>query len=173
MSMLEYLADLRRYGHEPTSIGTVRIGRTVYCVGEFVTPERPAPAGSRAAAEGRPVPSETRRVISPMYRTDWVTRDSAGPVPAALPAAYRHAPNLTIFEDAAGALWYVAGWSNPARGDWVWLNRAEWMNGAPGYDEPRRVVQMVSEGPTESFQSALRLAGPAVLARVAERAATS
>ena len=55
ISMLEYLASIRKHGHTPEAIGDVTIGRTVYAAGRFVSPEREAPVGSRAEREGRKI----------------------------------------------------------------------------------------------------------------------
>jgi hypothetical protein len=162
-SMLEYLASLRQYGHTPEYIGEVTIGRTVYAAGRFVSPERDAPEGSRAAREGRSIPAETRIALKPIYRTDWVTWNSAGPTPPLLPpSAKRHA----VYVDNYGMEWFIAGWNE--RDDVLWLNPVGDFDidyGRQRSDKPypRMPIDVYWREP---FAVSMRLASPEVLARI-------
>ena len=162
--MLEYLASLRRYGHTPEYIGDVTIGRTVYAAGRFVSPERDAPAGSRAAAEGRKIPAETRIALLPMYRTDWVTYNSAGPTPALLPASHkRH----TVYVDAHSTQWFISGWND--RDGVLWLSQVGDFDIDSGRQRshkpyPRMPIDVHWREP---FDTSMALASPEVLARIA------
>lgn len=164
-STLEYLAGLRQYGHTPEYIGYVTIGRTVYSAGRFVSPERPAPSGSRAAREGRTIPAETRIVLRPIYRTDWVRHDSAGPVPALLPAsAKRH----TVYVDNYGTEWFIAGWND--REGCLWLSPVGEFDidyGRTRSDKPFPRMNIDVHW-TESFDTAMNLASYEVRARIAD-----
>lgn len=164
-SMLEYLASLRQYGHTPEYIGDVTIGRTVYAAGRFVSPEREALGGSRAAREGRNTPAETRIALMPIYRTDWVTRDSAGPTPPLLPASYRKG---SVYVDASGTEWFISGWNE--RDGVLWLNqvgdyRIDAYRQRTDAPYPRMFVDVHWNEP---FEVSMRLAGPEVLARIKE-----
>lgn len=142
-SMLEYLASLRAHGCTPQNIGDVTIGRTVYAAGSFT--------GIAGISSDRPA-RQTRIALMPMYRTDWVTRDSAGPTPVLLPASYRRSRN-TVY----GVMWYISGW-NPAE-NVLWLDLA-----GEYFPTHRRVP--ISIHWAESFETSLRLASPEVLARI-------
>jgi hypothetical protein len=155
ISMLEYLAGLRKYGHTPLRIGTVTIGRTVYAAGQFTSPEREAPAGSRAALEGRNIPAETRMALMPIYRTDHVTRGSVGPVPNLLPASYVRS-HSTIYV-AGPHTWFISGWHE--RDNVLWLNPAGYM-----FAHYRRVSINVHW--EQSFDASMHLASTDVLARI-------
>lgn len=161
-SMIEYLASLRRYGHTPESIGDVTIGRTVYAAGCFVSPERDAPAGSKAAREGRKMESETRIVLMPMYRTDWVTWNSVGPTPSLLPASHRDG---VVYVDAYGQEWFVSGWNE--RDGVLWLDRVT-HPGAHVHDRTGTPYRRMSIDVhwRESFDISMKLASPEVLARI-------
>jgi hypothetical protein len=163
-SMLEYLAGLRRYGHTPEYIGEVTIGRTVYAAGRFVSPEREAPAGSRAALEGRSIPAETRIALMPMYRTDWVTRDSVGPTPNLLPASYVRDNNTLYVLD--GQEWYIGGWSGDKTT--LWLHQVGDLDNYPPMKTYHRMQTSVHW--SEPFETSMRLASPEVLARIASEA---
>ena len=159
-SMLEYLASLRKHGHRPVHIGEVVIGKTHYAAGDFVSPERDAPAGSRAAREGRKIPSEHRIALMPMYRSDWVTHNSTGPTPKLLPASYLRSSNVVYILD--GEEWYINGWND--KDGVLWLNRV----GDYNIDlERKHHRQQASVHWTESFETAMALAGPEVRARIA------
>lgn len=156
-SMLEYLAGLRKHGHRPVQLGEVVIGRTHYAAGEFVSAERESPAGSRAAREGRKIQSQNRIALMPMYRTDQVFFNSVGPIPNLLPASYVRSRN-TVYE-LAGQDWYISGWS-PHDGV-LWLD--------PLPDSAERFgarVMLADVHWTESFETAMSLAGPEVRARI-------
>lgn len=165
MSMLEYLASLRQYGHKPEYIGDVTIGRTVYAAGRFVSPPREAPAGSRASLEGRNIPAETRIALMPMYRTDKVTYNSTGPTPALLPASYRRG---AVYVDNEGQEWAISGWND--RHGVLWLNKVThpevYTHDRTG--EPYRRMPIGVHW-AERFEVSMRLASPEVLARIEEQ----
>lgn len=159
-SILEYLASLRQHGHVPQQIGNAQIGRTLYAVGSFLTPAHPAPKGSRAAREGRLVPEEIRLVLLPVYTVG----ETHGRRPSFLPASYRR-DQRTIFRCSATQAYYVSGW-NEAEGLF-------WLNDVPAWMlEERRTEQAMSLRFDESFETAMNLAGPEVLARISATAET-
>lgn len=104
MSIEKYLDSLRAHGHTPGRIGTVRIGRTTYAAGEFITPERDISPSCRAYAEGqRKIPAETR--IALLSTADRV-----------LPPSHDRG---TVYVDASGQEWYVIGWHTEKRIFWL------------------------------------------------------
>jgi len=155
-SMLEYLASLRQYGHRPVRLGEIRIGRTHYAAGEFVNAHD----------------EHTRIALMPMYRSDHVTRDSAGPTPALLPASYRRSSNTVYNLD--GALWYISGWhtgrtnkTHAENHDGVfWLDRVVLRGNDFRFRSPNVQTASIVHW-TESFDAAMALAGPEVRARIA------
>jgi hypothetical protein len=143
ISMLEYLAGLRKHGHTPIQTGEVTIGRTVYVAGQFTSPERNGMA------------AETRMALMPIYRTDHVTRGSVGPVPNLLPASYVRS-HSTIYVDGPHT-WFISGWHE--RDNVLWLNPAGYM-----FAHYRRVAMDVHW--RESFDTSMHLASTDVLARI-------
>lgn len=157
LSMLEYLASLRQYGHTPTYLGDVTIGRTVYAAGQFISPERPISPGCRAYQEGqRFTPAETRIALMPMYRTDHVTRDSVGPTPNLLPASYVRSSNVVYVDYQQ--VWFISGYSNSGRV--LWLDQIS----DTVLEVSRRMPMTVHW--RETFQCAMNLASADVLARI-------
>lgn len=156
--MLEYLASLRKYGHTPECIGDVTIGRTVYAAGRFVSPEREAPEGSRAAREGRNIPAETRIALMPIY-----SAIARYPVHAVLPASYRKG---SVYVDASGTEWFISGWNE--RDGVLWLNQVgdyqiDAYRPRTSAPYPRMFIDVHWNEP---FDVSMRLAGPEVLARI-------
>ena len=144
-SILESLAKYRAYGHVPRDIGELTIGRTVYAGGRFTHNDGTA-----------------RIVLIPIYRTDWVRWNSAGPKPALLPASYKRGAVYVI----DGVEWFISGWSDTE----VWLSpvtvpsiHIHARTGAPY----RRIACQPHW--KESFECAMSLAGPDVLARITEQ----
>jgi hypothetical protein len=89
-SIIEYLAKIRKHGNVPVNIGHVKIGRTDYAAGLFLsTPER-----------------QERIVLIPI--------DTTGPV---LPASYRRTTNVAYVID--GREWYISGWHETNRLVWL------------------------------------------------------
>ena len=140
-SVLEYLAGLRKYGHQPTRIGEVIIGRTHYAAGEFIDAQR----------------GVERVVLMPMYRSDWVTRESAGPTPNLLPASYTRSRKTTYL--SRNQVWYISAWHDGQRT--VWLDKAD--DVAVDYEHVAGMGMFFNE----SFETAMALAGPEVRARIA------
>jgi hypothetical protein len=163
-STLEYLASLRKHGHIPEYIGHVTIGRTVYSAGRFVTPARAIDPGCRAYQEGkRFTEPETRIALRPIYRTDWVRHDTAGPTPALLPAsAKRHA----VYVDPHGIEWFIAGWHE--RDGVLWLNQVGDFDidyGRQRSDKPYPRMAIDIQW-IESFDTAMSLASSEIRARI-------
>lgn len=144
-SILESLAKYRAYGHVPRDIGEVTIGRTVYAGGRFTHNDGTA-----------------RIVLIPIYRTDWVRWNSAGPEPALLPASHKRGAVYVI----DGVEWFIAGWSDTE----AWLSPVTvpsiHIHARTG--APYRRIACQSHW-KESFECAMSLAGPDVLARIAEQ----
>lgn len=158
LSMLEYLASLRQYGHTPTYLGDITIGRTVYAAGQFISPERPISPGCRAYQEGqRFSPPETRIALMPMYRTDHVTRWDTGPTPNLLPASYVRSSNVVYVDYQQD--WFISGWNK--RGDVLWLDQT---NGLEMFADHHHMPMTVHW--RETFQCAMNLASAEVLARI-------
>lgn len=128
--MRDYLDSLRVHGHQPGEVTRVTIGRGHYIAGRFVSPERPAPAGSRAAAEGRPIPSHERIAL--------MATDGRNVVPA----SYRRSSRVH-YVTADGQRWFVSGWS--ADGDVMWLDKVDagWVDHDGWRFAPYREVPMV------------------------------
>lgn len=140
-SVLEYLASLRQNGCTPENIGEVTIGRTVYAAGSF---------NNRGATE---------IALMPMYRKDWIAYNHVGPIPELLPASYRRS-HRTVYVDNYGKTWYIAGWTT---GEGVlWLHSARY----PDIFENSHRHMSIDVHWRESFQTAMRLASPEVLARI-------
>lgn len=162
--MLEYLASLRQYGHTPGHIGEVNIGQTLYIAGSFISPERDAPPGSRLAQEGKNIPPEPQMVLMPCLRRDRPAL-TAEQLPI-LPRIYRRAPNKTLFITGLGVVgsmpmqtWYISGWHNQERALWMKHAHPDFLK-----DHPHLVRLNIRWN--ESFEDAMKLAGPEVLARI-------
>jgi len=142
ISMLEYLAGLRRHGSEPLNIGEATIGRTVYAAGSFRNPR-----------------GATRIALMPMYRKDWVSREPSDlATPALLPASYVRSRNTIYY--TASDYWYISGYQY--ENGVLWLDRSL----STQHHDKNRVYMDVHW--RESFQTALQLASSEVLTRIAD-----
>lgn len=153
VSMLEYLAGLRKHGHRPVQIGEVVIGRTHYAAGEFV----------HGFDGGR-----SRIALMPMYRSDKVTHNSTGPTPDLLPPSYQR-DRRTVYE-LNGVVWYISGW-HTGRSNRIHAENHDgvlWLDVLPGdtgrFGSPTTMLASVHWA--ESFETAMALAGPEVRTRI-------
>ena len=101
--MTDYLTRLKGCGVKVDDhTWFYQIGRSVYVAGRYVN------------ASG-----DWSLVLKPVYRTDWVTTTSAGPYPSLLPAAYKRAPNRSVFVAPDMNVYYIAGYSDAEQNLWL------------------------------------------------------